>query len=348
MNARMPHMAGYSPTLNLSNVVDAQRAINILRDSGFLHRESVPKPLAEDGNLGPYTRAALTAFQQATYLPATGRLDASTRGMLAQALGSLGVRAEANAPRSAVGGIPIMNIGNVADVQTALNMLNPAGQLPQDGMLGDKTRQALIDFQKAYMLPATGLIDKPTRSTIAQALVRIGIPAYVPAASTGALQSADEKPDRAAQIKWQALSALHELREIGLTAVADSLRHLLSEPTLDNLRRSVAFLALPTSGSFANQVASMWAPVLDGYSKQHDPDAALRANVPAQLSPLLAQTDAVLGAVNQLAANPTVDNLSMTITKLTGPQGGPLGANIAKPLKNFLASITPSGGDHRS
>jgi len=347
MNARMPYTTGYAQTLNLSNVADAQYAINLLRPAGLLPMESFPKPLLEDGNLGPYTRAAFTAFQQTVYIPSTGRLDAATRGMLAGALRSIGVQSEPNTPPTAIGGLPIVNIGSVSEVQWALNRLTPDAQLPQTGTLDDRTRPAIIAFQKAYMLPATGDIDEQTRRTIAQALVRIGIPANAPSivASTGA---AAPIADRAAQIKQQALSAMHELREIGLTAVADTLRHLVSAPSIDNLRKAVGFLHLPNSGVFANQVATLWAPVLDAYSKQADPEGALRANLPGQMAPLLTQVDTVLDAVKQLAATPTVDNLTATIARLSD-QGGPLGVNLAKPMHAFLTSITaPAGATTRT
>ena len=339
MNARMPYTAGYAPAFNLSNVADVQRAINVLRQSGFLHREAVLKPLADDGQMGAYTRAAITAFQEAADLPTTGRLNRTTRNMLAQVLGELGIHADANTPPATVGGAP-MNIGSISDVQAALNLLRPGSVDRPDGVLGLKTRAALITFQKAYMLPATGDIDKPTRETIAQALVQMGIPAIASTAATGAAPVTTPVVDRSAQIRQQAVSALQELRGIGLPVVADSLRHLLSEPSIDNLRRAVAFLKLPTSGVFANQVAALWEPVLAAYSAQPDPDGALRASVPGQMTPLLTQVDTVLGAVTRLAETPTVDGLSATIAKLLGPQGGALGANIAKPLQTFLSTIT--------
>jgi peptidoglycan hydrolase-like protein with peptidoglycan-binding domain len=184
MNARMLYTTGYVQTLNLSNVADSQRAINMLRQAGYLPLESFPKPLLEDGNPGPYTRAAITAFQQSFGQTGTGRLDAVTRGMLAGALRSIGVQAEPNTPPSAVEGMPIVNIGSVPEVQWALNRLDPSTQLPQSGTLDDRTRQALIVFQKIYMLPATGEINGQTRRTIAQALVRIGIPANAPAGAS--------------------------------------------------------------------------------------------------------------------------------------------------------------------
>ena len=132
MNARMPYTAGYAPAFNLSNVADVQRAINVLRQSGFLHREAVLKPLADDGQMGAYTRAAITAFQEAIYLPyhRTPRLDDAD--MLAQVLGELGIHADANTPPTTVGGAP-MNIGSISDVQAALNLLRPGSVDRPDG-----------------------------------------------------------------------------------------------------------------------------------------------------------------------------------------------------------------------
>ena len=163
---------------------------------------------------------------------------------------------------------------------------------------------------------------------------------------TGALSAAPspQVADRSAEIRQQALFALHELREIGVTAVADSLRHLLSDPSVANLRQIVTFLKMPSTGAFANQVSALWAPVLDGYLRQPDPDGALRAAIPAQMTPLLSQLDAVLGAVNGLAATATVDNLNATVAMLSQPQAGPLGRKIAQPLQALLATITAPTG----
>lgn len=349
MNAPMPSMVGYAPALNMAALGDVQRALNLLRQAGLLHRESMPKPLLEDGQAGPYTRAAIVAFQQALFLPATGRLDASTRGMLVQALAHIGVAAEAGGAAT-TGGSPVMNILSVLDVQKALNLLTP-NVVNEDGVLGPKTLGALLTFQRTYLLPATGTLDQPTRNTLAQLLTRKGVPAFAPAATAGALPSTPPPViDRSAQIRQQAVEALQQLHQIGLNAVADVLRRLLGEPTLENLNQAIAFLKLPTTGVFAHQVAALWQPVLDSYLRQPDPNAALRAALPAQMTPLLNQVDTVLGAVRQLANAPTVDTLSVTIAKLVGPEGGALGAQIARPLQAFLTSITtvaaPPGTAH--
>jgi peptidoglycan hydrolase-like protein with peptidoglycan-binding domain len=246
-------------------------------------------------------------------------------------------------------GIPILNIGSVADVQRALNTLT-AGAVPdaEFGALGPKTRAALIEFQKTYMLAPTGDIDHQTRTELAKVLGLLGIATFVPAVATttgaGAPLAAGPAVDRSTQIQQQAVRALTELRAIGLPAVANALRHVLGDPSMDALRRALTSLSVSTSGVFANQIAALWKPVLDGFALQPDPDAALRAALPAQLAPLLTQLDAVLGSVTELASSPTVDQLRATVAVLLGPQGGALGAKLAQSLQAFLMSITaPSG-----
>jgi peptidoglycan hydrolase-like protein with peptidoglycan-binding domain len=333
-----PPSAFSGPVLDVSLVTGAQRAVNLLRQAGVL---AVPKPLAEDGRLGPYTRQALAAFQHSVSLPTTGGLDGFTKLWLTDALRSVGVQAyDGTLTQDVAGGIPMVTIGSIVDVQRALNRLN-LGTLKEDGVLGSTTRQAIVELQKTYMMPPTGQADHQTRSLIAQALGQIGISAFVPATETGGLSAASGPlVDRSAQIQQQALGALLQLREIGVTAVAESLRHLLAEPSVANLHQAVAFLATPSSGAFANQVAALWKPVLDSYAAAPDPDAALRAAIPSQMAPLLAQVDGVLTAINQLAAYPTVDNLSRTVSSLSRPEAGALGAKIAQPLKAFLTTVT--------
>ena len=157
----------------------------------------------------------------------------------------------------------------------------------------------------------------------------IGIAAFAPAFTTSGLPAATTIVDRSSQIREQALTALQELREIGVEAVAQSLRHVIQSPSLDVLRSVVAFLGQPTSGSFANAVAKLWGPVAEAYAKQPDPNAALGPAVDIQMKPLLQQLDTVLGAINQLAAAPTVDQLSATIGVLSQPQAGMLGPKLA-------------------
>ena len=238
----------------------------------------------------------------------------------------------------------LTTVGSLADVQRALTALGVAS-LQDTGTLDEATKQAIIAFQRSQMLPPTGQPDTPTRERIAIVLGSIGIAAFAPAFTTSGLPAATTIVDRSSQIREQALTALQELREIGVEAVAQSLRHVIQSPSLDVLRSVVAFLGQPTSGSFANAVAKLWGPVAEAYAKQPDPNAALGPAVDIQMKPLLQQLDTVLGAINQLAAAPTVDQLSATIGVLSQPQAGMLGPKLAQQLHLVLAVLTapPAG-----
>jgi len=253
----------------------------------------------------------------------------------------------ASAPQ-ATAGIPIVPIGSLSDVQRALNAM-AAGAVPDDeiGAMGPRTKASLVAFQRAYMLPPTGEPDQQTRATLAKVLGLMGVATFVPSATTSGVGLSGAPPaspatavDRAGQIRQHALTALGELQHIGLPAVADALRSLLANPTIDGMSAAIATLGAPGAGSFANQVASLWKPALDAYRSQPDPAAALRSAIAAQMAPLLSQIDVVLGGIQGLAAAPTVDHLSATIAALLGPQGGALGAKVAKPLQALLTEIT--------
>jgi peptidoglycan hydrolase-like protein with peptidoglycan-binding domain len=79
--------------LDLSSILDVERSLNILAAHGLAH---LAGPVMEDGVFGGQLVAALRAFQRQVYLPATGQLDAATRGMLGQALASVGVPSNAH------------------------------------------------------------------------------------------------------------------------------------------------------------------------------------------------------------------------------------------------------------
>jgi len=333
------HATGYETVpsagapLDLSTTIGAQRGLNLLLAYGFFRSDLAPPRLKEDDDLGRKTRTSVRAFQAATYLPVTGLLDSSTRSMLASTLGKFEIPAVVGAPPSmAAGGIPMTTIASVGDVQRALNSLG-FQNVPITGEFGPELRVALIAFQKHWMLPPTGEVDLPTRTVIAKALGQIGIPAFVPAASAGAAH------DRADEIKRQALGALYELREIGVTAVRDSLRRIIAEPHIATLYQLIGFLGQPDTGKFANQVAELWKGPYAAYVSQPNPDAALAGAVQVQMMPLLTQVENVLNTLNHLATSPTVDNLSNAIGTLSQPQSGPLGTKVAEPLRAFLAAM---------
>jgi peptidoglycan hydrolase-like protein with peptidoglycan-binding domain len=57
-----------------------------------------------------------------------------------------------------------MRVERIKKLQTALNA--SGASLTVDGKIGPKTRAALMDFQKAHGLKATGHLDKETRAAL--------------------------------------------------------------------------------------------------------------------------------------------------------------------------------------
>src|SRR5688572_21453405 len=106
-----------------------------------------------DGQMHASTQQALKQFQKSENLEDTGRLNDRT-------LAALGIEPEsasAGAPRPAIA----QSSPSVRDVQHRLNQLGyKAG--PEDGVMGGATRAALVAFQRAEGLPATGRVDRAT------------------------------------------------------------------------------------------------------------------------------------------------------------------------------------------
>ena len=123
-------------------VRQAQKTLN---DRGF-------KAGPANGILHEATRAALRAFQKSENIAVTGRLNPRT-------LAALGVpddTAAAGATRPA--GLSSATIRQVQQKLTSRGY--PAGT--PDGVMGRRTRSALMDFQRAEKLPVTGRPDQRT------------------------------------------------------------------------------------------------------------------------------------------------------------------------------------------
>jgi cell wall-associated NlpC family hydrolase len=110
--------------------------------------------------MGPETRSALRRFQREHGLSADGHVGPLTRtalGVGRTAAGTTGTTAPASAPAAA----PTARTGSVADVQRKLGV-------DADGVMGPVTRRAVSTFQSANGLPATGRLDRSTRTAILQ------------------------------------------------------------------------------------------------------------------------------------------------------------------------------------
>lgn len=121
-----------------------------------------------DGSYGPATAAAVSAFQTAHDVPATGVVDAATwRAVLAVAAAaqpptSTPTPSPTPTPKTTTttaAARPVLRLGSrgplVAKVQKALHVR-------ADGVFGRQTRAAVIAFQKAHRIPQTGNVGPLT------------------------------------------------------------------------------------------------------------------------------------------------------------------------------------------
>jgi peptidoglycan hydrolase-like protein with peptidoglycan-binding domain len=110
---------------------------------------------AVDGVMGPATRTALGNFQKSQNLEATGALNART-------LAALDIQ-----PAPVIGVLSAVPPGSttVRQVQHALNQRGyRAG--PVDGLMGQATQTALMQFQRAENLEATGALNQQTLAAL--------------------------------------------------------------------------------------------------------------------------------------------------------------------------------------
>jgi peptidoglycan hydrolase-like protein with peptidoglycan-binding domain len=101
--------------------------------------------------MGEATQQALRQFQKSENLEDTGRLNDRT-------LAALGIEPEP-APQAAAR--PANGTRLTRNMQRRLNQLGyNAG--PEDGIMGQATRAAVMEFQRVEGLPATGRLDRAT------------------------------------------------------------------------------------------------------------------------------------------------------------------------------------------
>jgi peptidoglycan hydrolase-like protein with peptidoglycan-binding domain len=128
-------------------IVQAQRQLKAL---GF-------NPGAIDGNLGSQTTAAVREYQRAYRLPQTARLDDTTlRSLLPDRF------------QTPVGPTGLSNREVIIRAQRQLKALgfDPG---TTDGDVGPQTEAAVREYQRAYRLPTTGMLDEVTlRSLVAE------------------------------------------------------------------------------------------------------------------------------------------------------------------------------------
>jgi peptidoglycan hydrolase-like protein with peptidoglycan-binding domain len=135
--------------------VKAQRQLKAL---GF-------NPGAVDGSMGPQTAIALREYQRTYRLPQTGRLDEATlRSLLPERF---------QEPSSSA------SLSNREVTTKAQRQLKALGFDPgtTDGDVGPQTEAAVREYQRAYRLPQTGILDEATvRSLLPDEFQPLAVP----------------------------------------------------------------------------------------------------------------------------------------------------------------------------
>lgn len=145
-----------SPT---ANAAQQELAPDIVRDIQRSLNQRGYGAGSVDGVFGQQTRSAVARFQRDHSLPGAGRVERRT-------LAALGVTGQppVGDQTAALAGQKL-SPEMVQDVQKELQRLGyDVGRI--DGRWGDRTRRALLEFQRERDLAATGRIDKDTLAAL--------------------------------------------------------------------------------------------------------------------------------------------------------------------------------------
>jgi len=154
-----------------------------------------------DGDFGPLTQKAVTAWQSAHKIKATGVVDAATWKALPMPVAVAACRQQV-AGRGVSPTCTTLTRGNVgpavAVLQNAVRGTGP--KIAVDAEYGDQTRSAVVALQKARKLAATGVVDAATWASLGLT----GTPACILAAAPVAAVTPAPPADAAAQAKIRA------------------------------------------------------------------------------------------------------------------------------------------------
>ena len=158
------------------NVYELQGYLRMLNKEGYPVRS-----IAQDGIFGEQTSGAVRDFQTLAELDATGEVDALTwEALVGECAYAQGVRAPAAAItpfarrlcRGVVGKSDRSDLVLIIQLMLRELLDYDYEDLAADGIFGDETERAVLDFQKKNRLPATGTVDKETWNALASAYNR--------------------------------------------------------------------------------------------------------------------------------------------------------------------------------
>ncbi len=138
-----------------------------------------------EGTFDEATQTAVTTFQQIFNLPATGIIDKSTWYQIRRIYTAVTRLAELTSAGLAISDIPEYTptpgpediVPRVQAVQYFLNVLsayyNSIPSVDISGVLDTHTRSAIMEFQKVFNLPITGIVDEQTWNSMSNAVIGI-------------------------------------------------------------------------------------------------------------------------------------------------------------------------------
>ena len=158
------------------NVYELQGYLRELSKDGYPVRS-----IAQDGIMGEQTVGAVRDFQTFAELEPTGEVDALTWGTLVDECAyARGVRAPAESitPFSRRLWRGSVEKGERSDLVLIIQLMlrelldYDYEDLAPDGIFGDETERAVLDFQRKNRLSETGTVDKDTWNALAYAYNR--------------------------------------------------------------------------------------------------------------------------------------------------------------------------------
>lgn len=146
---------------------------------------AIPKIPSPNGTFDAATQAAVESFQEIFTLPVTGIIDKATWYRIRQIYIAVTRLAELTSSGIIISDlqeyVPTPGssevVPRVQAVQYFLNVLsiyyNSIPNVDINGVLDTQTRTAIMEFQKTFNLPVTGIVDEPTWNTMYNAVVGI-------------------------------------------------------------------------------------------------------------------------------------------------------------------------------
>jgi peptidoglycan hydrolase-like protein with peptidoglycan-binding domain len=137
-----------------------------------------------DGSFGPATQSALTQYQQAAGIAASGEVDQATASALASGQPVNGGNGGNGGTPTGLAGLKAGSLGDaVKQLQQQLIAAGITVRGGADGIFGPATAQALKAFQNAQGLQATGVVDDATVAALKNPKPTTQTP--IPSGSTG-------------------------------------------------------------------------------------------------------------------------------------------------------------------